>query len=517
MSISAQSSAASGGNYNLFNLIEDGMSRRVRTLIVLYVLIYRILTPPIAALISNEIPELFGLRVITNSLFELATIIPVIFFRKVGYFHPLVFPVLYGIAFNVAFQPITIFLPFLLSGEPWFTESPSWSILLSSLTPTDYSVVYSYYNVVGILYWLSLYAGFFYSRGKEPLASTRSDRIGVPGGAMIFLTLAILSGWIFIASRGGIEAQILSFYTGRYKTLSGSGVFTVITKVASVAVLMWMASSSKSGRKPIFWIYVSLLLPIYWLVDGSRSSTLLMIMAMIIVASMKRGAIPYYAASMAAVIALTLFGLLGLLRQDYHATSVDLEVFSADRAGEWLEASTEETKKRASEEGNLAAFVAGIETDRLYGSSYLSVLAYPIPRAIWADKPKNIFTYNTWVAFMGHSSEDQAPSVWGIPTNSISEAYWNFGLLGVIFVGAFVGTGLRFALRLFKRNPYQPWACVFYLEFLLYFNGNSRWALYLIQNLVGLVIVVILAKILSNYFSRPTRRVTYDSASQGAS
>mgnify|MGYP001373609214 CR=1 FL=1 len=43
MSIFAQHSVPTGGKVNLFNLIEDGMSRRVRVLVVLYVLVYRIL------------------------------------------------------------------------------------------------------------------------------------------------------------------------------------------------------------------------------------------------------------------------------------------------------------------------------------------------------------------------------------------------------------------------------------------------------------------------------------------
>lgn len=480
---------------SLYYLVEGGMSASVRLLIATYILIYRVLTPPIVASGSMDVSLPFLLRAVANGLMEFILIIPILFIRKVGYFHPLVFPVLYSIAFAVAFQPIHLLFPFVLASQPWFDISPSYSATLQQLDADSYIFIYTYYYLVSALFWICTYCGFYAVKFKTTPESKVHGSSSVVFGAQVYLVIAILLGWAFIMSRGGISAQILSFYSGRYQSMSGSGVYTVVTKVASVAILIWMVAAPKAERQPLFWIFFGALLPIYWLVDGSRSSVLLMIMSVIVVLSMKRGKIPVMACVSTAIAAIIIFGMLGMLRQNFNSTQVDYSAFNANRMSEWIEASDLETKKRAAEEGDLSSFANAVSGQYLYGKSYLSVLAYPIPRALWPNKPKNIFTYNNWVSFLGNSPDDPAPQIWGIPTNSISEAFWNFGLIGIVVVGLTVGIGLKFATDLFRSRPYEPWICVLFVEFLLYFNGGSRWALYLIQNLAGLLIIIMIAKI----------------------
>lgn len=487
---------------SFFSLIETRAPAIIRWALLAYVLIYRVLTPGVVALTSNEIVAYLPLRVVTAGLAELIAVAPVVFLRGVGLFHPLAFPVLFVIAFDIAFQPFHLLFPFLLSAKPIFSISPSWSVYLGALSDVEYSLYQSYFSSVTVLFSVSTISGFYITKVRAPVLGYSFNSRALSAAAGGYVILAIASGWAFIRVRGGVEAQILSFYEGRFESLSGFGVFTVITKVSSVAVLLWLAASKNAERSILFWILFVALLPVYWLVDGSRSSVIVMLMTMLIVYSLKHRKIPFVMASWAAVVAFVIFGLLGLLRQDYHAEAVDFSVFDLKRASEWIAASQGETNKRAEEEGDLAAFVAAHESGLLLGKSYLSVLAYPVPRALWPEKPKNIFTYNTWVAFMGNSDDDVAPEIWGIPANSVSEAYWNFNLPGVVFVGLLVGGGLRFGFNLFKANPTIPWVPVLYIQLLLYFNGGSRWMFYLIQNLVGLFIILFMAKFIDIVFYR---------------
>ena len=68
-----------------------------------------------------------------------------------------------------------------------------------------------------------------------------------------------------------------------------------------------------------------------------------------------------------------------------------------------------------------------------YGSTYLTWLYAPIPRTVWRDKP--IISVGAIVreSAFGYGGRG------GIPPGILGEAYWNFGVVGLIFVLWFMG------------------------------------------------------------------------------
>src|SRR5690606_27981804 len=80
--------------------------------------------------------------------------------------------------------------------------------------------------------------------------------------------------------------------------------------------------------------------------------------------------------------------------------------------------------------------------DFLYGSSLLSLLTAPIPRAVWPDKPKP--RLDPWV-----ESElfDLPTRSNGWPPGMVAEAYINFGTLGIPLVMFIFGALLKLIYR----------------------------------------------------------------------
>lgn len=494
-------STSSPDQVDFFKLVTKRPPAVLLAAIFAYVIVYRIATPPINALIFDSGAEHLTLRTLSNALLQLALFFPILFLRRVGLFHPLAFPSLYNAAFDVVFQPLHLFAPFLISFRPFLEVSTSYSIHMAAVTPSEYAVLNIKSDLINTLFVICTYLGFaFASKVWVPRLSAGSENFrAYASAAKIYLVITIAIAAVFIASRGGIESQILSFYQGRYETLSGMGAFFAPVKAAIVALMLWVAVVRRPGKD--FWILFIVLAPLYWLVDGSRSSLIVLVLSCLVVHAMRNHRIPRKALIVSAVFAFLAFGLLGILRHDFKADSVDFSVLSVDGIIDAVEASQAETSKRNAEEADIAVIRTAEDfSGYLLGRSYLSILAFPIPRAVWPNKPKNIYTYVNWVAFQGNPMDSFAPHTWGIPIDPSTEAYWNFGYLGVVCVGLFVGLGLCIFYKSLKLSPSSPWILVIYIQSLLYVNGGSRWAFYFIQNSITLFVIVTLAAFLSRFY-----------------
>ena len=489
---------------NFFETVTIKPSRPLWIAIMVYVLVYRIITPPVNAYVMDTGASLIWLRALSNTLYQGTLFFPILFMRRVGIFHPLAFPALYDAAFSVVFDPTHLFLPFLTADRQFLAASTSYSIFMWGVGGAQYANLNIKLDIICSIFLIATYAGFMLLRSRDEQGVTCRRDIDrfIPVAAACYLTLAILGGFVFIMARGGVEQQILSFYKGRYESLSGLGVFSTPVKTAVVALMLWVAATP-GRRLPMLLVIMGLcLIPPYWLVDGSRSSLIILLLSVIVVYSLKARAIPKKALVVAGTFAFIAFGLLGLLRRDYHATEVNFSVFSGAGLLEAVQASQSETNKRGAEEGDIAVVKVMDRMGPLMGRSYLSVLALPVPRAVWPDKPKNIFTYVNWVAFQGKPIDSLAPNTWGIPVRSATEAYWNFGYTGLVLMGLLVGLGQRYMFNALRNNPASVPLVVLYLEALLYLNGGSRWAFYFIQNGATLLLIIGLAELLRRYAMR---------------
>ena len=480
---------------SLFNIIETPIPFAAKMALLAYVIVYRVLTPPVAALLSGENLDFSFPRIVVTGALELLLAAPILFGKKIGLLHPLAFPLVFAIAFNVIFSPMHLVFPFVLSAKLFIATPQSWSVLLRSLSAEDYAQYHTMLAFAGVLFWGAVFLGFRIGDAFRTVeAPDIADRKKVSRLAVVWVALAIGFAVLFILSRGGVAAQISSFRLGRYVTYQGLGFAGVILKSAGICLLLWAAYDAKAFRRPVFLAFAALLVPLYFLIDGSRTGVLLLLLSLGMLACFRLGRIPVTAAAGMAAFAVAAVGALGMVRQDYHATSFDAAVLSPERIGEWIDASREETLKREAEEGDLAAFVAANERGLLWGRTYLSVLAFPVPRAIWAEKPKNVFTYTAWIAFLGNDADTLAPSIWGIPTGPVAESFWNFSWAGPPVVGFGVGIFFGWLTALFRRNPDVGWIAVLYLLSLLYFSGGSRAALYWVQYVAELIFFLALIK-----------------------
>ena len=233
---------------DFYATIEGQIPEGVRVAIFLYIIVYRILTPVISSIIVGDQVAYMVLRVMTTTLVELTIAAPILFFRRIGYFHPLAFPFFYGLAFDLAFQPLHIFMPFISPTRPIFEISPSRAIFLRNLNDVDYSIYTCQLQIATVLFYIFTYIGYYLykRRSRHPFRLISSQALIV--SAFGYICVALLAGWTFILIRGGIQQQILAFYEGRFTTMSGLGIFTVPTKVGSVALLLWMAAAEKAER-----------------------------------------------------------------------------------------------------------------------------------------------------------------------------------------------------------------------------------------------------------------------------
>jgi len=107
------------------------------------------------------------------------------------------------------------------------------------------------------------------------------------------------------------------------------------------------------------------------------------------------------------------------------------------------------------------------QVDYLYGRSYLSIPAAPIPSRIWADKPMAGGRLTGWLIF----GRDIAGG--GVPPGNIGEAYWNFGIPGVILVMFLFGIVLRWVAAFYEANNGAGWIVILYVVSLFSLQPNS--------------------------------------------
>jgi hypothetical protein len=104
------------------------------------------------------------------------------------------------------------------------------------------------------------------------------------------------------------------------------------------------------------------------------------------------------------------------------------------------------------------------EVDFLYGSSYLAVLTLPIPKALWAEKP-GLIPGLVGQTFYGADI--------GMPPGPIGEAYWNFGIPGVLIAFFIFGILCKWLAATFCQYATEPVAISLYVMTLFLLSEPS--------------------------------------------
>ncbi|MGF1461136.1 MAG: O-antigen polymerase [Leptolyngbyaceae cyanobacterium] len=408
----------------------------------------------------------------------LLLLLPVIFNRpSFGWLHPLVFTLFFATLDHVRRFDVYI------NGLPWHTALPGWSSdSLTILLIRDLVL-----QAVGTA---AIYIGFFLGPKIElpNIQFQQPTLLEKKTVATVGVAVGIFA--VYMQTRGGITNHILSWGAGRNTALAGSFYWQFFTQMGLIACLSWLTMDRRSTSNPIFWGCTTTSLMMAFLVGGSRSSVIYF-MAMGLLAWLLRE----QKIAVMRIVALSLVGLfvlggLGNLRDSTYDGQINWNVLwgaSAETTSDesTLGTSLSELSERSSVHAGVFPILGLVpnQVDYLYGSSYMAVLTLPVPRALWPEKPGLV---------AGRVGETFFNSNFGIPPGAVGEAYWNFGVPGVLIAFSLFGAFQKILANTFIRYAHQPAAIVPYVITLFLFSGPSglsaiSWLMMLVPTLAYLI------------------------------
>ncbi len=291
--------------------------------------------------------------------------------------------------------------------------------------------------------------------GKFTMA--RTDRWDTPRLALIVVlyTLLSLTAMVIFLRKTGFDFRDLAHISSkRYLHLGESGT----VEYASLGYLRWVASLSQPAFLLVFtwfirsrrrWmslagvlVLVEFLLAVFFpFVTSTRGSLLRVVLAMVVLWHYVRRPVSLKTALLTAILALvTLSVMLSLRRGTLHLWEAISPLGMADNllgSRDFLDITTTAFIIEAVQDGRLTLS---------YGSTYLTWLFVPIPRTLWPEKP---------VISVGWVIKRQVLGLGGAggtPPGFIGEAYWAFGLVGVVTISFFLGALIGVLYRSFR--PY---------------------------------------------------------------
>ena len=121
------------------------------------------------------------------------------------------------------------------------------------------------------------------------------------------------------------------------------------------------------------------------------------------------------------------------------------------------------------------------DEELLLGRSYLTLVALPVPRAVWPGKPGTPGKL-AGQRFYGVRA--------GIPPGAVGEAYWNLHVPGVILIYLLFGVFHRFATAFLLRYRDAPGAVALYAPSVFFLqpsvNATAEW-IFAVASLLALL------------------------------
>lgn len=391
-------------------------------------------------------------------------LVPIVFYRpSYGWFHPLVFGLFY--AFLNHLRRLDIYR----TGLQWHAALPGWS-------PEHLTGVLTYELLLQALGLGALYAGYFLSpRIGLPAVQFRTPpRLGTKVMATVMFSAGIFAA--YMQTRGGIINHILSWGKGRNEVLAGAFYWQFFTQMGMIACLSWLTMDRRSTSNPLFWGCTLASLSMAFLSGGSRSSVIYFMIMGLMAWLLRERKIALTRIVAIALSGLLIMGALGNLRESTYSGKIDWNVFRSKPAatsttdGSALSAGLSEVSTRSSVYAGVFPILALVphQVDYIQGSSYMAVLTLPVPRGLWPAKPGLI-------AGMVGETFFNAPV--GMPPGPIGEAYWNFGIPGVLGVFTLFGLFSRWLATAFASYTHQPAAIVLYVITLFLFPEPTGLAI----------------------------------------
>jgi hypothetical protein len=371
--------------------------------------------------------------------------LPLVFYRPgFGWTHPVV---------------LHVFLVFLFSHlvrTPLYVRGLEHHLALPDWDRDGLARLVAIQLLLGAVALVAYYLGFFSGVGSRvPRLRLREPRaIAWTSLAVVAATVAVFA--YYLRTQGGLQSHMLSWAeVGRVDAVQGEGHWLKISRLGGLAALIWLAFDGRALRKPLFWTAAAVTLTVSFLGSGSRSSAVFLLVVGTLIWMIRRRRMFALRGLLVVALCLVLVASLGRLRRGLFRGEVDWRTLVSVSAVESLGSVVDELLYRYGTLDSAYPVLARVpgEIDLLWGESYLTILALPIPRALWPEKPGTVGKLAGEV-FYGVKA--------GIPPGAVAESYWNFHVPGVVLLFFLFGICHRFLASLLAANGEQPAVVVIY-------------------------------------------------------
>lgn len=404
-------------------------------------------------------------------------LVPVIFYQPTfGWFHPLI----YG-----GFMTLTYHLRRLdvyTQGLHWNVGLPGWSV-------EELNGLVVYELLLRAIALAMILLGFYLSPRFGAPKLTFAQPVHLARKAIFTVLFATGICLVYMQTQGGIASHIMSWGSGRRYSMAGEGYWLYFIQLGMVGSLTWLAIDRKAPQKPMFWLCGITALVISFMASGSRGSLIYFIVMSLMVWLMRERKISITKILAVVMAGLLLMGILGNFREStYSGGEIHWgALIGASRTEESaLSHGVYEVTSRAGVRDAVYSILARVpeDVDYLNGDSYLALLTLPIPRGLWPEKP-GLIGGRVGAIFFNISA--------GIPPGPIGEAYWNFGVPGVVVAYFLFGAFYRWLADAFVHYAYEPIAIILYTVTLFQLSepsstGVQAWLMMILLTIALLLI-----------------------------
>ena len=413
-----------------------------------------------------------------NILIGFLYIWPILFFKYFGILHPFAFAWFLNTIKSIFKNPFRLIEPFttkefILKDTAFFTL-PDYRLYELNLQ----SLLFELLTLVFLYIGYFMYSNKNQIRLKNIIERPHEKRFYLLSGVVLLIAIA------FIFSQGGVTQWIVKWGVegGRAVAIGALGPIARFLKTAYFVPLIWFVVHPKAHLNPIFWVVTLITAFLGFLATGSRSSIVEVVLGFVTAWMILKNRIPTLLMAVFPFAFFIVFGLLGQIRNastfndgrvNWSDVNVSLES-NFDKA-------TAEAKYWAETGASLAIYhFVPEEVDYLLGKTYVTVFSFWIPRAIWPNKPHGAGFY-TGRQIFGRNS--------GVPPGATAEAFWNFGVLGVIFIALLNGFFLKFLVINYRYHHTHLGFAILYVIILTTNTGFSSLGLTaLLQKLIYVVL-----------------------------
>lgn len=490
--------------------------RRFQLLFGLYILLTGSI-PTIVQAIAFGLPggggTEFVAAMLTESARDFLLIVPLLILSKhpLGILHPLLIAVVVWPELSTIPSVVNDYGGWagIVAGTP--VETPYFVGLRSREAGYIWMAI-AKYNSLEIARLLAIYFGFSLLTVSEGFSHTFAALRRPSSVRAVMIGLIALSALVllaFIESRGGLIEHLASLGHGRFRELGGEGIVMVAIDLGAIAIYVWAASSPDDLKNPAFLGSLAIVVAAQFLSNGSRSGAIEVPMTVGLVWALRTQKVPWRIALLLLPVFFLSLGLMNAIRTSSWSGRTAGDVIEKASLAQSFAIAEQEIARRRSLIAEVPIVERGFDRTGgpMLGRSYIAAVVAPVPRKLWASKPRGPDSLYAQV-FLGEPRQGQ-----GIPITETAEEYWNFGLVGVLLLSAIYGWLLKRVYYSFCWRYPNPIAIVFYALFVTTFHFSTEDIVSLEQKVA---LLMVCAASVSIFAPRPRERFTYP-ARTGAS